>query len=140
MWTEVGFKVIHNIYDNAVLRKNRRDRNFHASPVGASYRFDPDGWFSRELLSTSSSNKESSGFHNEKADRLIAEARRTADKGQRLELYAAIDSIVNEELPLLYVHHLTLLEAGVLNLQGYQPAISGPFSTQGAGIRTAWLT
>jgi hypothetical protein len=34
---------------------------------------------------------------------------------------------------------LTLLEAGVLHLKGYQPAISGPFSTQGAGIRTAWL-
>jgi hypothetical protein len=46
---------------------------------------------------------------------------------------------VNDELPILYLHHLTLLEAGALNLNGYQPAISGPFSTQGAGIRTAWL-
>jgi peptide/nickel transport system substrate-binding protein len=139
MWAEVGFKVTHNIYDNAVLRKNRRDRNFHASTAGASYRFDPDGWFSREILSTAPSNKESSGFRNEKADGLIAEARRTADKQKRLELYAAIDSIVNEELPLLYIHHLTLLEAGVLNLHGYQPAISGAFSTRGAGVRTAWL-
>ena len=97
------------------------------------------GWFSRQILSSASSTQQSSGFRNDKADTLIAQARRTADKAQRLELYAAIDSIVNEELPILYIHHLTLLEAGTRNLKGYQPAISGPFSTKGAGIRTAWL-
>jgi peptide/nickel transport system substrate-binding protein len=139
MWSEAGFKITHTINDAAVFRKNQRDRNFHAASQGASYRFDPDGWFSRQILSTAPSTKEASGFHHEKADQLIAEARRVGDKQKRLELYATVDGIVNEELPLLYIHHLTLLEAGGLNLQGYQPAISGPFSTQGGGIRTAWL-
>jgi ABC-type transport system substrate-binding protein len=91
-------------------------------------------------LSSAPSNKiNGSGFKHDKADTLIAEARQTADKNKRLELYAAIDSIVNEELPLLYIHHLTALQAGAMNLKGYQPAISGPFSTRGGGIRTAWL-
>jgi len=54
-------------------------------------------------------------------------------------LYAAVESLVNEELPVLYIHHLTALQAGAMNLKGYQPAISGPFSTRGGGIRTAWL-
>ncbi len=139
MWTEVGFKAVHTIYEEPVLRQKRRDRRFHASVAAASYRFDPDGWFSRQILSSASSTQQSSGFRNDKADTLIAQARRTADKAQRLELYAAIDSIVNEELPILYIHHLTLLEAGTRNLKGYQPAISGPFSTKGAGIRAAWL-
>ena len=139
MWSEVGFKVIHNIYSAPVLRKKRRDRDFHASTAGASYRFDPDGWFSRAILSTAPSTKRGSGFQNTRADTLIAEARRTRNTRKRLELYAELDSIVNEELPLLYMHHLTLLEAGLLTLKGYQPAISGPFSTRGAGIRTAWL-
>jgi peptide/nickel transport system substrate-binding protein len=139
MWSEAGFKVTHTINDSAVLRKNMRDRNFHAASQGASYRFDPDGWFSRQILSTAPSTKEASGFQNEKVDQLIAEARRIADKQKRLDLYATIDGSVNEELPLLYLHHLTLLEAGALNLKGYQPAISGPFSTRGGGIRTAWL-
>ena len=49
------------------------------------------------------------------------------------------EGIVNDELPILYIHHLTALQAGAMNLQGYQPAISGPFSTRGGGIRTAWL-
>lgn len=139
MWSDVGFKVSHQAYDDAVLRKKRRDRDFHAASAAASYRFDPDGWFSRAILSTSPSTQEGSGFHHAKADQLILEARKTPDRDKRLMLYAEIDSIVNEELPILYLHHLTLLEAGVTNLMGYQPAISGPFSTQGAGVRTAWF-
>ena len=139
MWSEVGFKVTANIYDQEVLQQKRRSGNFHADSMGASYRFDPDGWFSRTLLSTAPTTQEESRFQNDKVDRLILEAEQTADKQKRLELYAEIDSIVNEELPLLYIHHLTLLGAGSMQLKGYQPAISGSFSTAGGGIRTAWM-
>ena len=139
MWSEVGFKVTHTVLGEPVLRKKRRDRDFHAMPAAASYRFDPDGWFAREFLSTAMANRQGSGFQNDQADRLILEARGTADRAKRLERYTALESLVNDELPILYLHHLTLLEAGALNLHGYQPAISGAFSTQGAGIRTAWL-
>jgi peptide/nickel transport system substrate-binding protein len=139
MWSAVGFKVKYNIYDAAVLRQKRRDRDFHAESMAGSYRFDPDGWFSRQILSTAPQNKVEAGFRNERSDKLIIEARETADKAKRLELYREIDTIVNEELPRLYTHHLTLLEAGVMNLKDYQPAISGAPSTRGAGIRTAWM-
>lgn len=139
MWTEVGFKVNYNIYDAAVLREKRRARDFHAESMAGSYRWDPDGFFSRQVLSTAAQTKQESGFNNERVDKLIAEARANPDKQKRLELYAEIDSLVNEELPILYTHHLTLLEAATPKLMGYQPAISGPFSTSGAGVRTAWL-
>ena len=139
MWTEVGFKVNYNIYDAAVLRQKRKSGDFHAESQAASYRWDPDGWFSRQILSTASSTKQQSRFRNERADKLIAEARATRSKSKRLEMYAEIDSIVNTALPILYTQHLSLLEAGVLNLKNYQPAISGPYSTVGAGIRAAWL-
>src|SRR5919199_1164878 len=139
MWTEVGFKVRFNLYDEVALNQKRRERDFHADSTAASYRWDPDGWFSRQILSTAPATKANSGFHNERADQLIAEARRTADRQKRLALYAAIDSIVNEELPILYLHHLTLLEAGSMRLKGYQPSVSGAFSIRGGGIRTAWM-
>ena len=139
MWAAVGFKVIHKIHEAPVLAHNRRMRAFHAELTAASYRFDPDGWFSRHLLSTADSTQIASGFRHEQANKLIIAARGTSDKQKRLELYAEIDSMVNEELPLLYLHHLTLLQAGAGHLNGYQPAISGLFSTRGAGIRTAWL-
>ena len=139
MWTEVGFKVKYNIYDSAVLRQKRRSGEFHADSAAGSYRFDPDGWFSRQILSTSPLTKGQSRFHNERVDKLILEARQTADKAKRLEMYREVDTIVNDEVGVLYVHHLTLLEAGVLNLKDYQPAISGAPSTSGAGLRVAYL-
>lgn len=139
MWSEVGFKVKLDIYDRAVLNAKRRAGEFHAESVAGSYRFDPDGWFSRQILSTAATTKTQSRFQNAKADQLILEARRTADKTKRLALYREIDTIVNDELPVLYTHHLTLLEAAVMNLKDYQPAISGAPSTQGAGIRAGCL-
>lgn len=139
MWNEVGFNVKHSLLDGPTLNEKRRNRDFHATSTAASYRFDPDGWFSRHILSTAPSTRDTSGFRNEKADRLILEARQTGDITQRLALYAGVESIVNEELPLLYIHHLTMLTAGVSRLHGYQPAISGPFSTRGGGIRSAWF-
>ena len=140
MWSEVGFKAMIHLYEDTVLYKKRRDRDFHADVTSSSYRWDPDGWFSRQLLSSAPANKLTGpGFNHARVDQLIAQARQTADKQKRLELYTAIESLVNEELPLLYLHHLTALQAGAIRLQGYQPAISGPFSIRGGGIRTAWL-
>jgi len=139
MWSAVGLQVTTNVYDQEVLLQKRRAGHFHADSMGASYRFDPDGWFARALLSTAPTTGEESRFRHDRVDRLILEAGQTVEKSKRLQLYTEIESIVNEELPVLYLHHLTLLEAGSLSLQGYQPAISGVFSTAGGGIRTAWL-
>ena len=139
MWTEVGLKVKLDLYSAPILRQKRRAREFHAEVTSASYRFDPDGWFSRNILSTSPSTQEHSGFRDPRVDSLIEAARQTAERQKRLELYTEIDSVVNEELPLLYLHHVTLLQAGAIQLQGYQPAIAGLFSFSGGGIRTAWL-
>jgi len=139
MWSEVGFKVNYNIYDAAVLLQKKRSGDYHADSQANSYRFDPDGYASRNVLSTSSHNQESSRFRNERADKLVIEARQTADKNKRLELYREIENIINEELPVLYTHHLTLLEAGAMNLKNYTPGISGAPSTKGAGIRVAWM-
>lgn len=139
MWAEAGFKVKLNISDAAVLRQMRRKGDFHAESMGGSYRFDPDGWFSRQILSTSSMTQGQSRFHNERADKLIVEARQTIDKKIRLELYAELDSIVNEELPVLYTQNAAMMQAGVKNLMGYQPGVSGHPSSSKAGFRTAWL-
>jgi peptide/nickel transport system substrate-binding protein len=139
MWSEVGFKVKYNIYDSAVLLQKRRAGEFHAESMAGSYRFDPDGYFSRQVLSTAALTKSTSRFRNEKADKLIHDALQTADIKKRLTLYRDIENIVNDELPVLYTHHLTLLEAGVMHLQNYRPAISGSPSTQGAGLRAAWM-
>ena len=140
MWSAVGFKVTTNMYDQEVVLHKRHAGDFHADAMGASYRFDPDGWFARVLQSTAPTTREESRFQNDKVDQLIIEAGQTVEPRKRLELYTEVESIVNEELPILYLHHLTLLEAANWRLQGYQPALSGPFSVAGGGIRTAWMS
>jgi len=140
MWDEVGFKVAIHLYDETMLNKQRRAREFHADATSSSYRWDPDGWFSRQFLSSAPANKlTGAGFKHARIDQLVAQARQTTDRQTRLELYTAIESLVNEELPILYLHHLTALQAGAMHFKDYQPAISGPFSIRGGGIRTAWL-
>jgi len=139
MWTEVGFKMKYEIADVAVVRKRSRSGEFHASPSAGSYRFDPDGWFSRQVISTSPQTQSTTRFRNEKADKLILEARKTVDSAKRLEMYREVEDIINDELPILYTHYLTLLEAGVMNLKNYKPSISGSPNVAGGGLRTAWM-
>jgi peptide/nickel transport system substrate-binding protein len=139
MWSDVGFKVNFAIYDSAVLQQKRKSGEFHADSQANSYRFDPDGYFSRQILSTAPQNQIEVGYKNVKVDHLIAEAKKTADTQKRLELYREIENIINEEVPILYTHHLTLLEAGVMDLKNYNPAISGSAHIKGGGLRAAWM-
>ena len=87
----------------------------------------------------SSDLKWRTGFINERADKLVFEAKLTTDRKKRLELYQAVEEIVHEEVPMVYLHYIPLLEAGVKNLKGYAPAFAGPFSIRGAGLRSAWM-
>ena len=107
--------------------------------MAGSYRFDPDGWFTRQLYSEAATTKLQSRFRNEKADQLIVAAKKEGDIKKRLGMYQEVENIVNDELPVLYTHHLTLLEAGILNLKDYKPSISGSPNISGGGLRTAWL-
>lgn len=140
MLSEVGLKVQHEIHPYSVLKQKWTKGEFHLDSSANSYRPDPDAWYGRQVLSTSGSTKLRSGFVNEKADKLILEAQTTLDTAKRLELYTAVEEIVNEELPHLYTHFVPLLEAGVKTLKGYTPAFAGPYSIQGAGLRASWMT
>lgn len=139
MWTEVGFKVKFEILDSAVFRPKMRSGDFDALSMAGAYRFDPNGWFSRQIHSKGSATKNTSRFQNDKADKLIEEARAMVDIKRRLELYTEVESIINTELPILYMHHLTLLEAGALNIEGYQPAVSDADCIKGGGLRATWM-
>ncbi|NQV59176.1 MAG: ABC transporter substrate-binding protein [Alphaproteobacteria bacterium] len=144
MWAEVGFKVTHEIQPNSVLREKYRKGATQAGEYDAdssanSYRADPDGWFYRSLLSSAPSTQLRSGYNSKRVDLLIQQARISRERKQRLELYTAVENIINEELPLIYTHTVPLLQGGAQNLAGYKPAFAGPFSTARSGIRTAYF-
>lgn len=139
MWSEVGFKVKHEILPYSLLKQKWGKGDFHADATGHSYRADPDGFYFRHIYSDGGTNKLRCGFVNDRADKLIIEAKQTLDKEKRMELYTEVENIIVDELPMIFNHYIPLTNAGVRNLKGYAPAFNGPYSIAGGGIRTAWL-
>ena len=137
MLLDAGFKATNEKFDNPVLRKKYKTNDFGIDSTASSYRFEPDGWYSRHVLSTAPSTKLRCGYKNEKVDKLIIEARATLEKSKRLELYTEVESLVNDDSALIYTHSVPLTTTGTKKLKGYQPAFAGPFNISGAGIRTA---
>lgn len=139
MLIDAGFAPTNEVFDNPVLRDKYRKNDWGIDSTATSYRFEPDGWYSRWLHSEGAEGKLRVGFKSEKADKLIEEARLTLDIAKRKELYTEVDGIVNDEAALIYCHAVPLTSAGVKRLKGYQPAIAGPHSWSGGGVRTAYF-
>ena len=139
MWHSVGFKVTLRPLDDVPLRETLKKGEFHGHIAGNSYRFDPDGIFERNLHSKSDYAQSLSGWHNERYDRLVEEAKKTLDPARRKELYTEAWNIVNLELPHFHLHELTMTAAAAREVKGYQPCVVGPFTHRGGGIRTAYI-
>lgn len=139
MLQDAGFDISFEILDIQVLNSKYNKGDFDIDSSANSYRLDPDVWYGRAFLSTSSYNKKRFGYKNEKVDQLILAGKVEPDRKKRLQIYSDVDSIVNKELPMLYSHYVPLIEAGVKNLKDYRPAFPGPFQYSGGGLRTAWM-
>ena len=122
------------------MRDTLNKRNFHGLIQGNSYRFDPDGFFERNLHSKSDYNAQYlAGWANERYDTLVEEAKRILDPARRKELYTEAWNIVNVELPHFHLHELTMTSVAAKEVKGYQPCVVGSFTHRGGGIRTAYI-
>ncbi|SEP29721.1 peptide/nickel transport system substrate-binding protein [Rhodospirillales bacterium URHD0017] len=139
MLKDAGFNVTFEIHPTPVIQDKYNKAAFDIDSTANSYRIDPDGWYSRNILSTAPETKRRIGYVNEKVDQLILAAAVERDKDKRRQMYADVDSIVNQDLPLLYTHFVSIMQAGTKKLKGYKPAFTGPFQYAGGGMRTAWL-
>jgi len=140
MLVEAGFNIQHQIHPYAVLKSKWKKGEFNIDSTANSYRPDPDRWFASLLLSSSANAKLRTGVNIPKADKLILEAKKTLEMSKRKELYQEVENLVAEEVPLLYTHFVPLTCAASKNVMGYEPAFNGPYSTQMAGVRTAYIT
>ena len=139
MLKDAGFDVTFEIHPTPVIQDKYNKGTFDLDSSANSYRIDPDGWFSRSILSTSPENIRRHGYKNEKVDQLILAARVQPDKKKRLQMYSDVDSLINKDLPLIYTHFIPLLQAGTKRIKGYKPAFTGPFQYGGGGLRTTWI-
>jgi peptide/nickel transport system substrate-binding protein len=139
MLQEAGFKPTNEVFENPVIRKKFKTGDYGIESTANSYRFEPDGWYGRNILSTAPSTKLRTGFKNEKADKLIIEARTVRDMEKRKQIYAEVEFFNDTATTEIYTHCVPLTSAASKKLKGYQPAFAGPFSTSGAGVRTAYF-
>jgi peptide/nickel transport system substrate-binding protein len=139
MWHSVGFKVTLKPLDDIPLRDALNKGDFHGHIQGNSYRFDPDGFFERNLHSKSDYAQSLSGWSNARYDQLVEEAKKTLDPARRKELYTEAWNIVNVELPHFHLHELTMTSVAAKEVKGYQPCVVGSFTHRGGGIRTAYI-
>jgi peptide/nickel transport system substrate-binding protein len=138
-WDAVGFKVTLEITDTVPFLAASREGHFDGRFGGYTYRFDPNDFYARNLHSKSEWNRSQSGWHNERYDRLVEEAKRTVDVARRKELYIEAQNIINVELPHFHLHNVVRTTAADKKLQGYQPGLGGALTYQGGGFRTAYM-
>jgi len=139
-WNTVGFKATLELLDTAPVVAAFREGHFDAGYGGYTYRFDPNDFYARNLHSKSEWNRGNSGWHNERYDHLVEEAKRTLDIARRKELYTEAQNIVNVELPVFHLHDTVRTWSADKKLQGFQPGVGGILTYQGGGFRTAYMT
>lgn len=139
MLLDAGFAATNEVFDNPVLREKYKKDDWGIDSTATSFRFEPDGWYSRWIHSEGAEGQLRVGFKSERCDKLIEEARVTLDESKRKEMYREVDGIVNDEAALIYGHAVPMLGASVKRLRGYDPAASGTPSWSGGGIRTAYF-
>ena len=141
MLLDAGFGATNEVFDNPALTAKYKDPkdDWGIDSTASSFRFDPDGWYSRWVHSEAPDNQRRVGFVNEKCDKLIDEARQSTDTNLRKELYREVDNIVNDEAALIYHHSVPLTGAAVKNLKGYEPQLTGGPNYHGGGVRTAYF-
>ncbi len=139
MLQDAGFNVVFEIHPTPVIQDMYTKGAFDIDSSANSYRIDPDGWYSRSILSTAPETRRRHGYVNEKVDQLIRAAKVERDRAKRLQMYGEVDSLINQDLPLVYTHYIPYVQAGIRKVHGYTPSFTGPWNYTGGGLRRAWM-
>jgi len=117
MAAEAGFNVKLKSMEFASLLADQSAGNYQASQVGWSGRVDPDGNIHQFMTCGGGIND--SKYCNPEVDKLLDEARTSTDLEVRKEKYDAARDILNADLPIIYLYHVTWIWALSDTLEGF---------------------
>jgi len=123
MAAEAGFELKIRLIEFATSFKQAQAGEFQIFQINWSGRIDPDG-NSYVFLHTKAPQNDG-GYSNPEADRLMEDARLTADAAQRKALYEKLTKIVLNDEPIIYLYHRKLLIAHSKKLEGYRQMPDG---------------
>ena len=135
----IGFTVNLKIMDWGQLTAARKSREWDIFGLGSAYRMDPHEYYFKELSSDSpASGQTYGGWVNPDYDRVIAEAWRTEDRAERMELYARAENLIRAEAPKVRTISAHNLSAWHKHVRAYRPNIAGNITYKSGGFRSAW--
>ncbi|WP_314174390.1 ABC transporter substrate-binding protein [Streptomyces winkii] len=102
MAKDAGFQVKLRPTEFTTLLEHADKGDFEAVSVGWSGRLDPAGNVDAFAGTLGSENR--SGISDERIDSLIADGRRTADPGERRDIYRDVTRAINDQYALIYLY------------------------------------
>jgi peptide/nickel transport system substrate-binding protein len=131
MASEAGFDISLRSSEFASQLRDQQQGKFQISRVGWSGRVDPDGNIHQFVHSTGSQND--GKFKNARIDDLLDKARTVYDVAERKKLYDEVQTIMKDEMPLIYLYNQPWFFAMRANVSGF--AISPDGMIRLAGLK-----
>ncbi|MHB0953667.1 MAG: ABC transporter substrate-binding protein [Allorhizobium sp.] len=123
MVAEAGFNVSLKATEFATLLAEQSAGNFQLSRSDWSGRIDPDGNLHQFVTCEGGIND--SKYCNAEVDKLLNEARASADEAVRKQKYDAAGKILDDDLPVIYLGHPSWIWAIKKEVTGFVPSPDG---------------
>lgn len=123
MVAEAGFNVSLKATEFATLLAEQTAGNFQLSRSDWSGRIDPDGNLHQFVTCEGGIND--SKYCNAEVDKLLNEARASADEAVRKQKYDAAAKILDDDLPVIYLGHQSWIWAIKKEVTGFVPSPDG---------------
>ncbi|QFU18160.1 ABC transporter substrate-binding protein [Microvirga thermotolerans] len=129
MAAEAGFDISLRPTEFAAMQKEAQAGNFDVNVIGWSGRVDPDG--NIHPFVTCKGGLNDGRYCNPEVDRLLNEARTVTDEAKRKELYDAAQTILQDELPIIYTYYQPWPFVLAKKVQGFRPYPDGMIRLKG---------
>jgi oligopeptide transport system substrate-binding protein len=118
MWKKnLGVEVSLHNQEAKVWADSTRQKNFQIARMGWVGDYIDPSTFLDTMTSDSGNNR--TNWENAEYDRLIAEAKRTADEAKRFELYQRCEEILTQEMPFAPIYFYTRTRLILPNVKGW---------------------
>jgi len=129
MASEAGINIELVAKEFATLLRDQSAGDYTASQIGWSGRVDPDGNIHQFMTTGGGIND--SGYSNPEVDALLDKARTSTDLDTRKASYDAARAILDGDLPIIYLYHVTWIWALDTDLSGFTPYPDGMIRLEG---------
>lgn len=129
MVADAGFDLKIQSLELASMLAAQNTGDFQIGQIGWTGRVDPDGNI-RAQITCKGGPLNDADYCNEKVDTLLTLARQSVDDEKRKAIYAEVVSILDNDLPIIYLYHPSWIWALNAKVEGFVPTPTGLFDLE----------